>query len=452
MAARVDKEETRREDCTEIDPVSNAHHLLLHQLQTTERPVQGVKRRAPARETRIPFDQERISQDGEHCSKDRGDRGRNGPDSEEQSDGVSTQVNAKRQRALLIRSLALNRYHLGLLKGKLAKLRMQLLEPASKSSKPGEGFDVMKSGDARVALIGFPSVGKSTLLNKVTKTASLTAAYEYTTLTAIPGVIEYQGARIQLLDLPGIIEGASQGRGRGRQVVSVAKTADLVLIMLDATKSATQRPLLEKELEDVGIRLNKQRPDITIRKRNTGGITISKAMGVTFNHIDAKMIKTILQSYKMHNVDVLLREDITVDQFLDVLLGNRKYTPCLYVYNKIDSISMEQMDKLAREPHSIVISCEQDLNLDYLIDRIWEELDLLRIYTKKRGRHPDLEDPLVVRKGATVEHVCHVVHRAIVDKFKYALIYGKSSKFPTEQKVGLGHVVADHDVITIFTK
>lgn len=152
-------------------------------------------------------------------------------------------------------------YHLGLLRGKLARLRMELLEPSSKSSRPGEGFDVMKSGDARVALIGFPSVGKSTLLSKLTDTASETAAYEYTTLTAIPGVLEYDGARIQLLDLPGIIEGAAQGRGRGKQVVSVAKTADLVLIMLDATKSATQRPQLEKELEDVGIRLNKTRPD-----------------------------------------------------------------------------------------------------------------------------------------------------------------------------------------------
>ena len=61
---------------------------------------------------------------------------------------------------------------------------------------------------------------QSTLLNKLTHTASEAAAYEFTTLTAIPGVIEYQGARIQLLDLPGIVEGASQGRGRGRQVVS----------------------------------------------------------------------------------------------------------------------------------------------------------------------------------------------------------------------------------------
>lgn len=81
-------------------------------------------------------------------------------------------------------------------------------------------------------------------------------------MTCIPGVIEYKGANIQLLDLPGIIEGAAQGKGRGRQVIAVARTADLIIIMLDATKSEVQRELLEKELESVGIRLNKKKPNI----------------------------------------------------------------------------------------------------------------------------------------------------------------------------------------------
>lgn len=80
-----------------------------------------------------------------------------------------------------------------------------------------------KCGDARIALVGFPSVGKSTFLSKVTKTKSEVAAYAFTTLTAIPGVLEYQGAEIQVLDLPGIIEGASEGKGRGRQVIAAAK-------------------------------------------------------------------------------------------------------------------------------------------------------------------------------------------------------------------------------------
>lgn len=81
---------------------------------------------------------------------------------------------------------------------------------------------------------------QQTLLSRCTKTESATAAYEYTTLTAIPGVLELQGANIQLLDLPGIIEGAAQGRGRGRQVVSVVKTSDLIIMMLDCTKAKDQ--------------------------------------------------------------------------------------------------------------------------------------------------------------------------------------------------------------------
>ncbi|KAI5454845.1 Ribosome-interacting GTPase 2 [Naganishia albida] len=335
-------------------------------------------------------------------------------------------------------------YHLGTLKAKLAKYRAQLLEPDKKSAK-GEGFDVLKSGDARVALIGFPSVGKSTLLSKVTKTESITGAYEFTTLTAIPGVLEYEGARVQLLDLPGIVEGAAMGRGRGRQVVSVAKTADVIVIMMDATKSAEQRRLLEAELEAVGIRLNTQAPDVVFRQKAAGGINAT----VKLTKIDEKMIRSILQSYKIHNCDVMIREDIDTDEFIDVLLGTRKYVPCLYVFNKIDSVSLEEVERLAtsNEGKNVMISCEMDLGLDILLERIWEELRLVKVYTKRRGTLPDLTDPICLRPGATIETVCHSIHRGLASHFKYALVWGKSSKFsPQPQKVGLTHPVTDEDV------
>ena len=61
-----------------------------------------------------------------------------------------------------------------------------------------------------------------------------------------------------------------------------------------------------------------------------------------------------------------------VDEFIDVLIGNRRYVNCLYVYNKIDTISMEDVDRIARQPHSVVISCEMELNLDGLRKAIWE--------------------------------------------------------------------------------
>ncbi|KAK7064578.1 P-loop containing nucleoside triphosphate hydrolase protein [Favolaschia claudopus] len=344
-------------------------------------------------------------------------------------------------------------YHLGLLKAKLARYRAQLLEPASKSGPAGVGFDVQKAGDARVALIGFPSVGKSTLLSKTTHTASEVASYEFTTLTAIPGVIEYKGARIQLLDLPGIVEGASQGRGRGRQVVSTAKTADLILVMLDATKSDEQRRLLEIELDAVGIRLNKRKPDVVFKRRTTGGITINCTVKLT--KTDDKTIRTILAGYKLHNCDIMIREDITTDDFIDVLIGTRKYIPCLYVYNKIDAISLEQMDKLAHTPNTVVISCEMEsfLSLDHLIERMWDELNLVKVYTKKRGAQPDLSDPICLRKGATIEDVCNGVHRSLAQNYRYGLVWGRSSKFnPHAQKVSLAHQVQDEDVVSIFTK
>ena len=110
--------------------------------------------------------------------------------------------------------------HLGLLKARLAKLRRELITPKGGGSGPGEGFDVAKTGDARIGFVGFPSVGKSTLMNNLAGVYSEIAAYEFTTLTTVPGVIKYKGAKIQMLDLPGIIEGAKDGKGRGRQVIA----------------------------------------------------------------------------------------------------------------------------------------------------------------------------------------------------------------------------------------
>jgi len=340
-------------------------------------------------------------------------------------------------------------YHLGLLKAKLAKYRSQLLEPSKKGGEKGEGFDVLKSGDARVALIGFPSVGKSTLLSTITKTESECASYEFTTLTCIPGVIEYKGANIQLLDLPGIIEGAAQGKGRGRQVIAVARTADLVLMMLDATKGDIQRELLEAELETVGIRLNKRKPNIYFKIKKAGGVSFNSTL--TLTKLDEKLVQLILHEYKIHNAEVLFREDSTPDEFIDVINANRIYMPCIYVYNKIDQVTIEEVDRLAHQPHSVVVSCNMKLNLDYLLEVLWEELALIRVYTKKPGEPPDFSDAIILRKGVTVEHVCHAIHRSIVAQFKYGLVWGTSTKY-SPQRVGITHVMHDEDVIRVVKK
>uniref|UniRef100_A0A8C2XE50 Developmentally regulated GTP binding protein 2 n=1 Tax=Cyclopterus lumpus TaxID=8103 RepID=A0A8C2XE50_CYCLU len=320
-------------------------------------------------------------------------------------------------------------YHLGLLKAKLAKYRAQLLEPKSTGAK-GEGFDVMKSGDARVALIGFPSVGKSTFLSLMTSTASEAASYEFTTLTCIPGVIEYKGANIQLLDLPGIIEGAAQGKGRGRQVIAVARTADVVIMMLDATKGEVQRELLEKELESVGIRLNRSKPNIYFKPKKGGGLSYNSTVPLTM--CSEKLVQLILHEYKIFNAEVLFREDSTPDEFIDVIVGNRVYMPCLYVYNKVDQISIEEVDRLAHRANSVII--RSDICVCVCVGVCNSFLWCVCKY--------------VVLLSPTQ---CHRIHRTLASQFKYALVWGTSTKY-SPQRVGLTHIMEHEDVIQIVKK
>eukprot|EP00735_Rhodelphis_limneticus_P008428 TRINITY_DN2140_c0_g1::TRINITY_DN2140_c0_g1_i1::g.12931::m.12931 TRINITY_DN2140_c0_g1::TRINITY_DN2140_c0_g1_i1::g.12931 ORF type:complete len:366 (-),score=107.35,sp/P34280/YKK3_CAEEL/65.75/7e-174,TGS/PF02824.16/4e-22,MMR_HSR1/PF01926.18/3e-17,FeoB_N/PF02421.13/4.8e-11,Dynamin_N/PF00350.18/32,Dynamin_N/PF00350.18/0.17,OxoDH_E1alpha_N/PF12573.3/0.04,AAA_16/PF13191.1/0.049,Miro/PF08477.8/0.12,MCM/PF00493.18/0.12,CheW/PF01584.14/0.15,AAA_28/PF13521.1/0.2 TRINITY_DN2140_c0_g1_i1:521-1618(-) len=338
-------------------------------------------------------------------------------------------------------------YHLGLLKGQLARLRRQLIEAPKKQG--GDGFEVPKYGDARVALIGFPSVGKSTLLSTITSTKSEAAAYEFTTLTCIPGVLTYRDATIQILDLPGIIEGAAQGKGRGRQVIAVGRSADLILMMVDAAKAEAQKPLLEKELEDCGIRLNTRAPNIYYKEKKSGGIKFNATCPLT--RCNEKICTDILKLNHIHNADILFREDCTVDEFIDVIEGNRVYIPCLYVYNKIDNLWIEEIDRLAHIPNSTVISCNAGYNMDMLLELIWQGLALVRVFTKRPGCPPDFGDPLIMRAGATVEDACKAIHRGLIDSFRYALVWGTSAKH-MPQHVGLKHPLEDEDVIQIATK
>lgn len=176
---------------------------------------------------------------------------------------------------------------MGQLKAKLAKLRKELVTPSGGGGGAGIGFDVARTGVASVGFIGFPSVGKSTLLNLLTGTHSEAAAYEFTTLTTVPGCVEYNGAKIQMLDLPGIIEGAKDGKGRGRQVIAVAKQCNLIFLVLDVNKPLTDKKVIEQELEGFGIRINKQPPNIVFKKKDKGGIAITNTVPLT--HLDTEV-------------------------------------------------------------------------------------------------------------------------------------------------------------------
>lgn len=344
-------------------------------------------------------------------------------------------------------------FHLGILKAKLAKLKRELIEPkgGGGGGKAGEGFDVTKAGDARVGLIGFPSVGKSTLLTRLTGTQSEVAAYEFTTLTCIPGTFKYKGCNIQLLDLPGIIEGAKDGKGRGRQVIGVARTCNLILIVLDAGKPMTHKRIIERELEGFGIRLNRSPPNISFRKKEKGGIMITQT-GIELTHLDHDTITAICKEYRISNAEIAFRCDATDEELIDVIEGNRMYVPGIYVLNKIDTISIQELDLLDRVPHYVPVCADKEWNFDELLEKVWKYLDMIRVYTKPKGQIPDYDSPVVLpRSKATVENFCMRIHKGLVPQFKYAWVWGASVKH-TPQKVGLDHVLCDEDVVQIIKK
>src|SRR3990170_544529 len=225
-------------------------------------------------------------------------------------------------------------HHIGKLKAKLARLKDEREKRIAKSGGGGPRYAVRKSGHASVGLVGFPSVGKSTLLNAITSAQSEVAAYDFTTLDVIPGLLEYKGAKIQILDMPGIIRGASKGRGRGREVISVARICDLVLLMVDVFE--TNVPVLADELYSASIRLNGRPPDVVIKKRMRGGLTINATVPLT--KIPVETISDMVREFGYLSGDVVVRQDVAQDDLVDVLAGNRVYIPAIVVLNKIDLV------------------------------------------------------------------------------------------------------------------
>jgi len=167
-----------------------------------------------------------------------------------------------------------------------------------------------------------------------------------------------------------------------------------------------------------------------------------------------EVVGRVLHSYRIHHAEILFREDVGIDEFIDVIEGNRKYVRCLYVYNKIDTLSLEEVDELARKPDSVVISIYMNLNLDVMLQKMWEYMGLIRIYTKRRGQPPDLSVPIVLsseRQGLTVESACRSVSKELLDIFNFALVWGRSTKY-NPQRVGLSHSLCDEDVVQIVPK
>ncbi len=337
----------------------------------------------------------------------------------------------------------------GLIKSQIAKLR-EKIEKKVAGKGGGEGWFVKKTGNSTVILVGFPSVGKSTLLNAITSAKSKVAAYEFTTLDCIPGTLNYNNAKIQILDVPGIISGAAHGRGRGKEVLAMARNADLVLFVIDALHPE-YLSTLQKEIYDVGIRINQRKPEVKIAKTTRGGLSMNSTVKLTKVSYDT--LEAILKEFKIMNADVVLRDDVDIDQFIDAIEGNRKYVPAIVCVNKIDLVDDKQRKQLHDIlPNPIFVSAENKEGLDELKERIFDSLNFIRVYLKEINRKPDLDEPMILTRPATLKTVCEHIHRDFVRKFKFARIWGKSAKFPGQQFRVVEKVLEDGDIVEIHIR
>ena len=345
-------------------------------------------------------------------------------------------------------------FHIGLLKAKIARLKREMEEnPHGKllsSSHVTAGFDLKRAGDATVVLIGMPSVGKSTLLNALTNAKSKISSYKFTTLTAVPGIMDYLGAKIQVLDLPGIIEGAADGKGLGKRVLSVARNADLILFIVDVFQPENL-VTLKKELSQIGVKTDQDPPNVKVEKTSNGGISLKIESPIKLTN---NLIKEILHVYGIHNGRVTIKEPgLTEEQFIDVLNGNAVYVPSLLVINKIDLVDQffleEIQPKIQRE--FIPISAESNTNIDTLKKAIYHKLDFIRIYMHPKGQKIDYKEPMIMRNGCTIEDLCNKIHRRMLQDFRFAYLSGPSAKFDG-QKVGLDHMLLDEDIVTIVKR
>jgi small GTP-binding protein len=340
-------------------------------------------------------------------------------------------------------------HHIGKLKAKIARLREESEKRKSTSSK-GKGFTIKKSGDATIGLIGFPSIGKSTLLNQLTDAESRVGTYDFTTLDVIPGMLKYKGANIQVLDLPGLITDAYKGKGRGREILSAVRNVDLILIMVDAQQKDHLK-YINEELHKAGLRLNQKKPDVIVKKTGQGGITVSSTTNLT--RLSEKTIKSISSEYET-NADIIIREDITEDQLIDAFSTNRIYISALVIINKNDLLTKKELIDRFNEIKNkgwkvISISASNNIGLDELKRHVFVELELIRIFMKPAGKKPDFTEPLILKRGQTVEDACSKLHKDFKRKFRYAQVWGKSAKYPG-QKVGLNHTLDDKDILTII--
>jgi len=282
------------------------------------------------------------------------------------------------------------------LRGQLKSRRAKLKEELQKRPTIGraeQAYNIKGEGSAQVVLLGLPNSGKSTLFSKVTNAFSEVADYPFTTQKPIPGMMKFENLQIQLVDTPPIqLDRIEPG------LSNLIRNADALLLVVDLTEDPIfQIDILQEELKGMKIMIAGKK---TVPPQEVGWASLKAIL--LGNKCDVKNAMGGYQTF-----EVCFRETFPV----------------------------------------LPISAKEGMNLEELKREVYRILDIIRVYTKAPGGEPDLTEPVVLKKGSTVENVALSIHKDFVRKLRYAKIWG-SGKFDG-QMVKRDYQVNEGDVIEL---
>lgn len=282
------------------------------------------------------------------------------------------------------------------LKTKISDLNDEIEQKASGPKKSGNNFKIPRQGAGQYVFLGAPNAGKSRLLSKLTKATPEVAAYPFTTREPIPGMMDYEDVRLQLIDLPPIT--ADFFEPFIGDFTRIADAAVLVVDLADDDCPFSTEAVIDR-------------------------LKVAKRM----------LVGEIPEG----------EEDPTV-----------WYVKTLMVCNKIDAEGSEDrlafvQDMFSTKFPMVTISAEQGNGMEELKKRLYEHLDIIRIYAKQPGKPADMTAPFTIPRGGTVLDFAEKVHTDFVETLKSARVWG-SAEFDG-QTVKRDHVLADKDVVELHT-
>lgn len=307
---------------------------------------------------------------------------------------------------------------------RISELKSEIEKQKMQGSKKGAGAPSMyirKDGTGQIVIVGLPNSGKSWFLNKIVgKKIAEETPYPFATKEPAPGMFDYDGAQIQLVELPALIEGSSEGKAQGREIIGVIRNADAIVFTITSDED---KALLLGELSKSYIYINKSRPPIKVTVSSFPGIQIS---GKEYLAFPMEQLEGYLKNSGFSNAQVIVFGKInSLDEVAEALNEKIVYRPAIFV-----------------NPYEVT---------DHLVVNIKDQMFLMLgkmlVFTKKPGHDADMSDPLSVPKGATVLDVAKILHKDFAKNLKFAKVWG-STKFEG-QRVGPEYVLKNKDIVEI---